>query len=166
MSKIEKLTFGGKVYKIVNNFKTAIGTENLKVDSESRENYLTWECHRFLDIFTPSPLKMTSNLTQNPKNEFSKKSLAQNLQDGTLWTIYIRYQFEVRYDLCSVKVRRPTPKPKVVSSNPGSVKHFITTFFLFVICITYHTNLPLTRGWTSSNPRAGTEKNTLTHVTK
>ena len=41
MSKIEKVAFGGKVYKIVNNFKTAIGTENLKVDSESRENYLT-----------------------------------------------------------------------------------------------------------------------------
>ena len=94
------------------------------------------------------------------KNEILKKSLAQNLQDGTLLTIYIPYQYEVRYDLCSVKVTRPTQKPKVVSSNPGSVKKFITTFFLFVISITYHTNLPLTSAWTSSNPRAGTEKNT------
>ena len=41
MSKIRKSTFGGRVYKIVNKSKTAIGTENLKVDSESRENYLT-----------------------------------------------------------------------------------------------------------------------------
>ena len=41
MSKIEKSTFGGRVQKIVNNFKTAIGIENLIFDSESRENSLT-----------------------------------------------------------------------------------------------------------------------------
>ena len=41
MQKIEKSTFGGRVQKIVNNFKTAIGIENLIFDSESRENSLT-----------------------------------------------------------------------------------------------------------------------------
>ena len=41
MPKIRKSTFGGGVQKIVNKSKTAIGTENVKVDSESRENYLT-----------------------------------------------------------------------------------------------------------------------------
>ena len=41
MSKIEKSTFGGRVQKIVNNFKTAIGMENPIFDSESRENSLT-----------------------------------------------------------------------------------------------------------------------------
>ena len=41
MRKIEKSTFGGRVQKIVNNFKMAIGIENLIFDSESRENYLT-----------------------------------------------------------------------------------------------------------------------------
>ena len=101
---------------------------------------------------------MTSNLTLNPKNEILKKLLAKNLQDGTLLTIYIRDQYELRYDLCGVKVRRRAQKPKVVCSIPTSVKKFITTFFLLVICITYHTNLHLTRGWTSSNPRAGTGK--------
>ena len=41
MRKIEKSTFGCRVYKIVNNFKTAIDIENLIFDSESRENYAT-----------------------------------------------------------------------------------------------------------------------------
>ena len=95
-------------------------------------------------------------MTQNPKNEILKKSLAKNIRGRTLLSIYVPYQYKLTYSLCSVKVRYRTQKAKVVSSNPTSVKKFITTFFLFVICITYHTNLPLTRGWTSSNPRAGT----------
>ena len=104
---------------------------------------------------------MTSKLTLNPKNEILKKSLAQHVQDGTLCTIYIPYQYDVRYDLCGVKVRYRAQNPKVVSSNPTSVKKFIKTIFLFVICITYYTTLPLTTGWTSSNPRGGTEKTHL-----
>ena len=66
---------------------------------------------------------MTSNLTLNPKNEILKKLLAKNLQDGTLLTIYIRDQYELRYDLCGVKVRRRAQKPKVVCSIPTSVKN-------------------------------------------
>ena len=61
--------------------------ENLKVDSESRENYLTRECQQFFDIFTPSPRKMTSKLTQKSKNEILKKSLAKNIRGRTLLSL-------------------------------------------------------------------------------
>ena len=86
------------------------------------------------------------------------KWVAENVQSGTLLTIYIRYQYEVRYDLCGVKVRHRTPKPKVVSSIPGWVNIFIITFFLFRIGNTYQANLPLKSGATSSNPAGGSQK--------
>ena len=75
--------------------------ENPIFDSESRENSLTWEFQRFFHIFTPSPRKMTSKLAQNTKNYILMKWVAENLQGGSVLTIYIRYQYEVRYDLCA-----------------------------------------------------------------
>ena len=106
----------------------------------------------FFHIFTPSPRKMTSKMAQNGKNQILMKWVAENVQGGTVLTIYIRYQYEVRYDLCGVKVRQRTPKPKVVSSIPGWVNIFIITFFLFLICNTYQPNLPLKRWWKEFKP--------------